>query len=211
MAHKTALSRIPAEKRLHVFLLLCFIAVFVWSGIHPHDYFTWLLETFPAMAGAALLISIYSRFRFTTLAYTLICLHAFILCIGGHYTYAQVPLFDWIRDSFELSRNHYDRLGHFMQGFAPAIIAREVLLRKSPLRPGGWTFFMVTCFCLALSAFYELIEWWVAILTGSSSEAFLGTQGDIWDTQWDMCLALIGAIGAQILLSRIHDKMLKAF
>ncbi|MEW8155242.1 MAG: DUF2238 domain-containing protein, partial [Candidatus Thiodiazotropha endolucinida] len=134
--------------------------------------------------------------------------HAVILIIGGYYTYAEVPLFNWLRDSYELSRNHYDRIGHFFQGFVPAMLAREILLRRSPLRPGRWLFFLCVCFCLAFSAFYELIEWWVALMSEQAAEAFLGTQGDPWDTQTDMFLALIGAICAQLLLVKIHDRQL---
>jgi len=134
--------------------------------------------------------------------------HAAILMVGGHYTYAEMPLFNWLRDVFELSRNHYDRLGHLAQGFIPAIVAREILLRRSPLRPGKWLFFVVTCVCLAISACYELIEWWVAESSGDQAVAFLATQGDVWDTQWDMFLALLGALSSQLLLRRWHDRQL---
>jgi len=201
-------TKILNPKYSHLFFLACFLATFIWSTISPYDRFTWFLETLPAIVGATILIALYRRFRFTTLAYSLICLHAVILCIGGHYTYAQVPLFNWIRDTFELSRNHYDRIGHFMQGFAPAIVAREILIRTSPLKKGKWLNFLVICICLALSAFYELIEWWVAATTGTAAEAFLGTQGDVWDTQWDMSLALLGATASLVLLSEMHDKSL---
>jgi putative membrane protein len=190
-------------------LLLSFIAILVWSVIKPHDLFTWFLETVPAMAACVILVSTFNRFRFTTLVYVLIWIHAVILLVGGHYTYAEVPLFNWMRDAFDLSRNHYDRVGHFAQGFVPAMIAREVLLRKSPLRRGKLLFFILACICLAISAFYELIEFGVSVATGSAGDAFLGTQGDIWDTQKDMALALAGAVTALLTLSRLHDRLLK--
>lgn len=183
--------------------------VFVWSAIRPHDYFTWFLEVLPAIVGVAILAAVYQKFRFTTLVYVLIALHAVILMIGGHYTYAEVPLFNWLRDEFGLARNHYDRVGHFAQGFVPALIAREVLLRRTPLRPGGWLFTIVTAICLAISALYELFEWAVAEATGTAAGAFLGTQGDVWDTQKDMALCFVGAIVAQVALSYIHDVQLQ--
>ena len=184
------------------------LAVYVWSAIGPKDRFTWWLETFYTPVVLPLLIFTWRRFPFTTLVYTLIAIHLCILSIGGHYTYAEVPLFNWIRDSFELSRNHYDRLGHFLQGFVPAMIVREVLLRRSPLVPGKWLFFLVTCVCLAISAAFELFEWAVAIATGEQADAFLATQGDPWDTQWDMFMALIGAISAQFAFARLQDRQL---
>lgn len=194
--------------RLHLTLLLSLVILFIWSAIHPRDWFTWTLEVAPVVAAVVVLLVIYRHFRFTPMAYILIWLHAVVLLVGGHYTYAQVPLFDWLSEWLGLERNHYDRLGHFMQGFCPAILAREVLLRASVVRRGGWLFGAVICFCLALSAFYELIEWWVAAATGSAADSFLGTQGDPWDTQWDMCLALIGAVAAQATLGRLHDHSL---
>ncbi len=169
-----------------------------------------MLEVAPAVAAAVLLVATFRRFEFTTLAYICIWLHAMILLVGGHYTYAEVPLFNWLRDAMEGSRNHYDRVGHFAQGFFPAIIAREVLVRCSPLRPGRWLAFLVTCVCLAISAAYELFEWWTALATGEAADAFLGTQGDVWDTQWDMALALAGAVMALATLSRLHDRQLGA-
>ncbi|MBI2000166.1 MAG: DUF2238 domain-containing protein [candidate division NC10 bacterium] len=181
-------------------------AIFMWSGIHPREVGAWWLEVMPVIIGVPILVATYRRFPLTPLAYVLIWLHAIILTIGGHYTYAQVPLFNWIRDTFNLYRNHYDRVGHFAQGFVPAIIAREVLLRTSPLRPGKWLFFLVCCVSLAISASYELVEWWAALLTSpETGTAFLGTQGDVWDTQWDMTLALVGAILSQLSLGRLHD------
>jgi len=189
-------------------LLLVLLLVFCWSAIKPHDYFTWLLEVLPAVAAVALLWATRSGFEFTSLAYILIAAHAVILMVGGHYTYAEVPLFDWLRDALGLERNHYDRLGHFAQGFVPAIIAREILLRKSPLKRGKWLFAVVVSFCLSISAFYELIEWWVALATGSAADAFLGTQGDAWDTQWDMFMALLGAVSALLIFQKLHDRQL---
>jgi len=193
----------------HIALLLIFLAALVWSGIGPRDRFTWYLEVAPAVIGAGVLVATYSRFRFTTLAYFLAFIHACILCVGGHYTYAEVPVGNWVRDAFGLARNHYDRLGHLAQGFVPAILAREVFLRCTPLRRGKWLFFMVVCFCLALSAAYELVEWAVAALTGTAADAFLGTQGDVWDTQKDMALALVGSVLSLALLSRLHDRQME--
>jgi putative membrane protein len=180
--------------------------VLVFSGSDPvADRLTWFLETFPVMIGIVLLVLSRRNFPLTLLLYRLLALHALILIFGGHYTYAENPLFNWIRDLLELSRNHYDRVGHLAQGFIPAILAREILLRRSPLKVGGWLFFLVTCICLAFSAFYEMIEWWVALLSEEAAEAFLGTQGDNWDTQWDMFMALLGAMASQLLLARMHD------
>ncbi len=191
-------------------LLGSLLAVFTWSAIHPRDTLTWLLEVFPVILGVLIMAATYARFRFSRLAYLMIWLHALVLLVGGHYTYAEVPLFNWIRDMFELSRNHYDRVGHLAQGFFPAIVVREILIRLSPLKPGKWLFFLVTCVALAISAFYELIEWWVALTSGDDAVAFLATQGDPWDTQWDMFLALIGAISAQLLLARYHNKSMES-
>jgi putative membrane protein len=190
----------------HWALLGSFLALLAWSGIAPRDRFVWYLEVAPAVIGAVVLAALYPRFRFTGLVYTLIWLHALVLMVGGHYTYAEMPLFNWLRDAFHLERNYYDRVGHFFQGFAPAMIAREVLVRNSPLRPGKWLFFLVVCVALAISAVYEFTEWWVAVATGEAAEAFLATQGDVWDTQWDMFLAMSGAILGQLFLSRLHDR-----
>jgi putative membrane protein len=185
------------------------VAVFLWSGVTPRDAGAWWLEVMPVIVAAPILVATYRRFPLTPLAYILIWLHAILLMVGGHYTYAEVPLFNWIRDAFHLSRNHYDRVGHFAQGFVPAILAREILLRTSPLRPGKLLFFLICCVCLAISAFYELIEWWAALLTSpDTGTAFLGTQGDVWDTQWDMSLALVGSLFAQLSLGRLHDAQL---
>lgn len=189
-------------------LLALFALVFLWSAIAPHDYFTWGLEVFPAVIGLALLVATRRKFPLTPLLYTLLFVHAVILAVGGHYTYAEVPLGSWARDAFGLARNHYDRVGHFAQGFVPALVAREILIRRNVVRGRGWLFFMVASICLAISAAYELLEWSVSAATGSKGDAFLGTQGDVWDTQKDMALALLGAITAPLLLGRLHDRQL---
>lgn len=191
--------------------LVITVLVLIWSGFAPKDRFTWFLEVAPVLIALPLLLLTARRFALTPLAYGLLALHGVILMVGGHYTYAEMPLFNWLRDSFDLARNHYDRIGHIAQGFIPAIVAREILLRTSPLRAGKWLFFLTTCFCLAFSAFYEMIEWWVALASGEDAEAFLATQGDVWDTQWDMFLALCGALSSQLLLSRWHDRQLAEF
>jgi putative membrane protein len=189
--------------------LLIFAVVFIWSLVNPADFLTWVLEVSPAVIGLIVLLATRRSFPLTSLLYWLILLHCIVLMIGGHYTYAEVPLFDWIRETFGLARNNYDKVGHIMQGFVPALIAREVLIRKDVVRGRGWLNFVVVCFCLALSAFYELIEWGVAIAVGISAEAFLGTQGYSWDTQSDMAYALGGAGLALLLLSRYHDRQLQ--
>jgi putative membrane protein len=197
-------------RREPLVLLGAGLALLAWSGLRPHDYFTWLLEVAPILIGVPVLIATRRRFPLTSLAYRLIFVHALILMAGGHYTYAEVPLGYWVKDALGLARNHYDRLGHFAQGFVPAILAREILLRKTPLGRGGWLFFLVTCVCLAISACYELVEWWTALATGEAATAFLGTQGDPWDSQWDMFTALVGALAAQLTLARVHDRELSA-
>src|SRR5215467_230033 len=191
-------------------LLVVFAVVLAWSAVHPHDYFTWALEVFPAVIALGVLAVTYSRFQFTTFVYALILLHACILFVGGHYTYAEVPLFNWIRDHYHLARNDYDRVGHFAQGFVPALVAREVLLRRKIVLRRGWLFFIVLSICLAISAAYELLEWRVAVATGSAANAFLGTQGDPWDTQEDMATAVFGALSALLLFSRRHDRFIDA-
>jgi len=196
-------------KSSHVWLLSVFLVVTTWSAIAPFDYTIWLLEIFPALIGVILLIATFHRFRFTTFTYTAILLHCTILAVGAHYTYGDMPLFEWIQQQFDLSRNHYDRFGHIAQGFFPAIVARETLIRLSPFKSGRWLFFVVTSICLAISALYEILEWWIAILTESSAELFLATQGDVWDTQWDMFLALLGAIAAQLIFANYHDRKIK--
>jgi putative membrane protein len=195
--------------RFHLGLLAIVATVIAWSGWQPHDYFTWWLEVSPALVALVLLCVTYRRFPLTNLAYILIALHICVLCVGGHYTYARVPVFDWLRPVFGWERNHYDRLGHLMQGFVPAVIAREFLLRLDVLKRRRWLAFVVISICLAISAFYELIEWWAAMISGGAANDFLGTQGDVWDTQIDMCLALIGACAALLFLSRMHDRSLE--
>jgi putative membrane protein len=189
-------------------LLAVVLAVLVWSGIEPHDRFTWLLEVAPVLIGLPVVLATRRRFPLTPLLYLLLAVHAVILMVGGKYTYAEVPAGFWVQDWLGLARNHYDRLGHFAQGFVPAILAREILSRRSPLRGSRWLGFVVVAICLAFSAFYELIEWWTAAASGEAADAFLGTQGDPWDTQWDMFLALLGAISALVLLRRVHDRQL---
>ncbi|WP_375722524.1 DUF2238 domain-containing protein [Arcobacter sp. KX21116] len=188
--------------------LIIFITILIWSGINPKDQFTWFLEVFPAIIGFIILAYTYKSFKLTSLTYTLILIHCIILMVGGHYTYAEVPLFDTIKEVLNQSRNNYDKVGHFAQGFIPAIIAREILIRKNIIIFPKWRNFFIICFCLAFSAFYELIEWFVAIFSGEDATAFLGTQGYIWDTQSDMGFALLGSILSLILLSKYHDKQL---
>jgi len=197
-------------EREPVVLLVLGVVALIVSGIDPHDRFTWFLEVAPILIAGPILAATYRRFRLTPLVYRLIFLHALVLMIGGHYTYAEVPIGNWVRDTLGLARNNYDRLGHLMQGFVPAIVARELLLRTSPLRRGRWLFVLVTASCLGISALYELVEWWTALATGAAATAFLGTQGDPWDTQWDMFCALIGAIVAQLTIARVHDRELAA-
>ena len=189
-------------------LLVIVAAALIISGIHPYDRTTWWLEIFPILIAAPLLVATARRFPLTTLTCTMLALHAIILMIGGHYTYARVPLGFWFQSLLGLARNDYDRLGHFAQGFIPAILVREILLRTSPLRRGRWLFVIVTAICLAFSACYEFFEWGAAVAGGNSADAFLGTQGDVWDTQWDMFCALIGAIVAQLTLAGVHDRSL---
>jgi putative membrane protein len=189
-------------------LLALVLVVLVWSGIEPYDRFTWLLEVAPVLIGLPLAIATHRRFPLTPLLSVLLALHAVILMVGGRYTYALVPAGFWVQEALGFARNHYDRLGHFAQGFVPAILAREILWRRSPLRGSRWLGFVVVAICLAFSAFYELIEWWTAAASGEAADAFLGTQGDPWDTQWDMLLALIGSIASLISLHRLHDAQL---
>lgn len=193
--------------RFYLILVLFFFVVFIWSAINPYHRLTWFLEVLPALIALPILILSYNTFPLTHLLYVLILTHAIILMVGGHYTYAEVPLFNWLRDTFSLDRNYYDRVGHFFQGFVPAMIAREILCRKNIVKD-GWQFFIVCCICLSISAFYELIEWWVAVIAGGAAMDFLGTQGDVWDTQWDMFVALIGAICAQLFLKSWHNQQL---
>lgn len=189
-------------------LLILLCVLLIWSGINPKEYFTWFLEVLPAVLGVLVLVFTFKKFRFTNLLYLIIFFHCAILIIGGHYTYAEVPLFDWIREVFDQSRNNYDKLGHFAQGFVPAMIARELLIRKEVISKISWLPFIVISIALAISAAYELIEWAVSVSTGEGGDSFLGTQGYVWDTQSDMLYATIGAIVALLTLSKIHDKQL---
>ena len=192
----------------HFGLLLGVIAVFLWSAWQPYDRLTWWLETIPGIIGVIILVATYRRFRFTTLCYTFIALHVCILCVGGHYTYAREPMFTWLKNSFHWQRNYFDRLGHFAQGFVPALIARELFIRLRVFNRPGWMPFVITCVCLGISATYEFIEWWTALLSGSASTEFLATQGDIWDTQADMFMALLGAIAALVFARPFQDRQL---
>jgi putative membrane protein len=198
----------PGKLRLPAALLAGVLALLAWSAIAPHDWPTWLLEAAPVLIAVPVLVATARRFPLTPLAYVLIALHAALLIVGAHYTYARVPCGAWVQEALGLERNPFDRLGHLMQGFVPAILAREILLRRSPLLPGRWLSFVVLCVALAISALYELLEWWTALAAGAAAESFLGTQGDPWDTQWDMFLALVGAIVALATLTRLHDRQL---
>jgi putative membrane protein len=210
MAPKELMTkRLMTHRQLMTLLALASVAVLV-SAYEPYDGLTWLLEVGPVLIGVPLLFATRRSFPLTRLLYYLLFFHALILILGGHYTYARVPIGFWLQDGFDLARNHYDRLGHVAQGFVPAILAREILIRRSPLVPGGLLFLVVTSICLAFSACYELIEWGAAIVMGQGAESFLGTQGDVWDTQWDMFLALCGALTAQWSLGRMHDRQLDA-
>lgn len=195
-------------KQLKFYIILFFIGLLV-SGINPKEYFTWFLEVLPAIIGFLVLIWTFKRFQFTNFVYLFILIHCFILFIGGHYTYAEVPFFDWIKDVFNHSRNNYDKIGHFAQGFVPALIARELLIRKKVISNPNFFNFIIVSICLAISAAYEWIEWWVSVCTGDGGDAFLGTQGYVWDTQSDMLLATIGAISAIVFFSKRHDNAIK--
>lgn len=196
------------DRRLIWFLVLL-APVVGWSWIHPHDRFTWWLESAPAVVGVPLILALQRKFPLSSLLLVLLWLHCVLLVVGGHYTYAQVPLGEWAKGWFGWSRNNYDKLGHFTQGFVPAILTREILVRASPLKTSRWLGFLVVCVCLAFSAFYELIEWFTAVTSGEAANDFLGTQGDPWDTQTDMLWALIGALVAVVGFSRWHDRSLR--
>jgi putative membrane protein len=202
------MSSHPPESRTPAVLLAALAILLIWSLIGCHDRFTWFLEVVPALIAVPFLVYSYPRLRFTNLVYLLIAAHAAILMIGGHHTYAEVPLFNWLKDAYHLSRNYYDRIGHFAQGFVPALIVREVLLRFTPLKKGRLLIVLVIGVCMGISAFYELVEFAAAQATGSAADAFLGLQGDPWDTQWDMTYCLIGAVTALLLLSAPHDRAL---
>jgi putative membrane protein len=211
MAQSESVLSSPPETRaepLHWTLLLIFGVVLIWSGITPYDRLTWVLEIVPALIALPILIFTFRRFPLTHLVYTLILLHAIVLMVGGHFTYAREPVFEWLKQMMHWPRNNFDKLGHFMQGFVPAMVAREILLRRTPLKRGGWLFFLVVCVCGSISASYELVEWLTAVVGGGKSEEFLGTQGYVWDTQSDMLMAFIGAIIAQFTLSRLQDRQL---
>ena len=201
---KSGSSALPAA------LLAAVAVALVASGLHPYDRLTWFLEVLPVLVAVPLLVATHRRFPLTPLAYWLVAIHSLVLILGGHYTYARVPLGFWIQDWFDFARNHYDRIGHLMQGFGPAIIARELLIRTSPLAPGKWLFTIVLFTILGISATYEFVEWAAALASEEASAAFLGTQGDPWDTQWDMFLAGCGAIAAQFVFGRLHDRQLAA-
>ncbi len=203
---KSLLRSVPLS---HFCLLGLVLLVFGWSGWRPHDRLTWWLETAPTIAGVLLLLATYRRFTFTTFTYFFIALHMVLLCIGGHHTYAREPFFGWLQTEFDLARNHFDRLGHFVQGFVPALVARELFLRLGVLQRERWQPFLIVCICAAISAVYELIEWAAAELSGSAAVEFLATQGDVWDTQKDMGLAIIGAVSALALLARWQDRALR--
>lgn len=201
---------IKSQKKTIMISLFIVASFLLWSVINPKDYGVWLLEVFPALIGISLLALTYKRFRFTTLAYIFVAIHSIILIIGGHYTYAENPLFNWIKETLGLSRNYYDRVGHIAQGFFPAIIIKEILLRKTKLEKGKMLFFIVVCIALAISAAYELVEWGASLIVApGTGNAFLATQGDIWDTQWDMLLAIVGAAASLVMFSREHDRQLE--
>ena len=199
------------KRNLPFVFLSVFFIVLIWSAIKPKEYFTWGLEIFPAIIALFILIFTFKKFRLTNLAYTLILMHSIILMVGGHYTYAEVPLFDWLKEALHQDRNNYDKVGHFAQGFVPAIIVREILIRKNIVTAKKWRNFLIVCTCMAISVCYEFIEWFVAEASGQSAEAFLGTQGYVWDTQSDMLYATVGAISALVLLGQWHNKQLKVF
>jgi len=197
------------SRRFHTTLLWLWILALIVSAIGTADPFTWMLEVAPAILGVIALAATYRRFPFTNLVYGLIFIHSLILMLGGHYTYAKVPLGFWMQDVFHFSRNHYDRIGHFAQGFVPAMIAREIFIRRNVINGKAWRATLIVAVCLAISALYELIEWRTSVMSGAAADAFLGTQGDVWDTQKDMFFALVGAISALILLGRVHDRQLQ--
>jgi putative membrane protein len=199
-----------AGNRELLFLLGATVLALLVSGLQPYDRLTWFLEVLPVLIAIPLLALTRPAFALTRLVYWLIFLHALVLIVGGHYTYARVPLGFWVQEALDLARNHYDRFGHLMQGFAPAIIVREVLLRRSPLVRGKWLFFLVLCVCAFISVVYEFTEWLAALVSAEAADSFLGTQGDNWDTQWDLFLALCGATVSQLLLARLHDRQLRA-
>ncbi len=194
------------KKSIHLFLFIAVILALVVSFVNPYNRIVWFLEVFPVILGLLILVPTYNRFRLSNLSYIIIFIHCLILIWGGYHTYSRNPLFEYLKELFNLSRNHYDRLGHFMQGVTPAILSREILLRKNVVNGKSWLFFISVCISLAFSAFYEFIEWWVALVSETEAHEFLATQGDIWDTQWDMFLAMIGALWVNIFLAKIHER-----
>ncbi len=202
------MSEKNSVSRFHIVLLVSLAGVLIWSAIKPHDYFTWFLEVLPALLAVGIFAFFYNRFRFTNLIYAIVWLHCIVLMVGAKYTYAEVPLFDYFKEVFGWTRNNYDKVGHFMQGFSPALIAREVFIRQNIVNGNGWTLFLAVAVPLAFSAFYEFVEWWVAVATGDSAEAFLGTQGYEWDTQTDMFMCLAGSIASLIIFKRLQDKQI---
>jgi putative membrane protein len=198
------------SRQIHLFLLLVVTAVFIWSAIKPASYLSWLLEVGPAVVGLIIVIAAYNKFRFTTLSYAIIALLSISMFVGGHYIYSKVPLFNWIKDAYDLKRNHYDRFGHLLKGLF-AIVLREILLRKTPLTKGPWLVTIVLSMSLAIAALYEIIEWLVSKISngGEAAKNFLGIQGDIWDTQWDMLCSFIGSIVALLIFSKLHNRLLK--
>jgi putative membrane protein len=197
------------NNRLMIIFCAATAMILTVSCVLAHDRGTWVLEVFPIIMGMPVLLATYRKFPLTRLLYALLIIHFVILSVGGIYTYAEVPLGFWMQDWFGFARNHYDRIGHFAQGFIPALVAREILIRTSPLRPGKWLGFLVVCVCLSISAFYEFAEWWVTVWKGSSAEAFLGTQGDVWDAHWDMLFATIGATVSVLAMSKLHNRFLR--
>jgi putative membrane protein len=203
------MTQAPHAKSEPALLGILTLLALTWSAVQPYDYLTWWLEVMPVLVALPILLATFHSHRLSPLLYRVIFLHALILIVGGHYTYARVPLGLWAQDWFDLARNHYDRVGHIAQGFVPALIAREILLRATPLERGPWLSLLVVCVCLAISALYELTEWLAALVSEEAAESFLGTQGDNWDTQWDMFLALCGALAA-LPLGRTHDRSMRA-
>jgi putative membrane protein len=197
------------NNRVMIFFCAATMMILALSCVLTHDRGTWVLEVFPIFLGMPVLLATYRKFPLTRLLYALLIIHFVILSVGGIYTYAKVPLGFWMQDWFGFARNHYDRIGHFAQGFIPALVAREVLIRTSSLRPGKWLGFLVVCVCLSISAFYEFVEWWVTVWKGSSADAFLGTQGDVWDAHWDMLFAMIGATVSVLVMSKVHNRFLR--
>ena len=202
------MSENNSVNRFHIVLLVSLFFVLVWSAIKPHDYFTWFLEVLPALLAVGIFAFFYNRFRFTNLVYAIVWLHCIVLMVGARYTYAEVPLFDYFKEVFGWTRNNYDKVGHFMQGFSPALVAREVFIGQNIVNGNGWTLFLAVAVPLAFSAFYEFVEWWVAVATGDSAEAFLGTQGYEWDTQNDMFMCLLGSIASLIIFKPLQDRQM---